>query len=93
MRGVTVKKDSAGNPCEVRYLTDDRDGGDERGPELCIGWGENGDWYVKTVPEGEHGMDAVRICTSGGAAAAVPDLPILVARMFRALVVAGADKD
>jgi hypothetical protein len=91
MNGVTVNRDSEGKVREVRYLTDDRDARDGRRLELCIGWGNNGDWYVVTVPEGARSFDAVRLCTSGGASATVPELTVLVARMFRALASAAGE--
>jgi hypothetical protein len=83
--GITVNRDSEGNVREVRYLTDDRDTRDGRRLELCIGWGNNGDWYIVTVPEGGRSFDAVRLCTSGGASSNVPGLTVLVAQMFRLL--------
>jgi len=88
MRGITVHRDEDGTPREVRYLTDDRDARDGRRLELCIGWGNNGDWYVVTVPEGEHSFTAVRLCTSGGASSAVPGFVPLIAEAFRKLVAA-----
>jgi hypothetical protein len=92
MNGITINKDSEGNVREVRYLTDDRDARDGRRLELCIGWGNNGDWYVVTAPEGEHSLSAVRICTSGGASSAVPGLPTLVAQMFRKIAAAAGEE-
>lgn len=74
---------------EVRYLTDDRDLEEDRN-ELVIGFGGNGDWYVAVVSEGQGTVGkAVRICTSGGAAAAAPGLGRAIATAFRALVDAG----
>lgn len=68
---------------EVRYLTDDRDLPEQY--ELVIFAGGNGDWYISVVPKGEVSVRAVRICPSGGAAAAVPGLPTAIADAFRAL--------
>jgi hypothetical protein len=87
--GITVNRGEDGNVREVRYLTDDRDARDGRRLELCIGWGNNGDWYVVTVPEGTRCFDAVRLCTSGGASSNVPGLTVLVAQMFHLLADAG----
>jgi hypothetical protein len=71
---------------EVRYLTDDRDHPEGQRNELVIGYGGNGDWYVAVVPEGQGTLGrATRICTSGGASAAVPGLAIAIADAFRAL--------
>lgn len=92
MKGITIHRDADGNAREVRYLTDDRDARDGRRLELCIGWGDNGDWYVVTVPEGEHSVSMVRLCTSRGASSAVPGLVPLFAEAFRKLVAAG-DED
>lgn len=89
MDGIKVLHGEDGSVREVRYLTDDRDS--RRRHELVIGWGNNGDWYVKTVPEGEYGMDAVRLCTSGGAAVNVPELTVAVARAFRAIARAAGE--
>jgi len=89
--GITVNRDSDGKVREVRYLTDDRDS--SRRLELVIGWGNNGDWYVVTVPEGERSMRAVRLCTSGGASSAVPGLTVLVADMFRKLARAAGEEN
>lgn len=73
-----------GSISEVRYLTDDRD--EERRNELSISRSGNGDWYVATAPEGTGTMGrAVRICTSGGAARAVPGLGRAIANAFRAI--------
>lgn len=70
---------------EVRYLCDDRDANDRL--ELVILPGGNGDWYVGTVPEGEGFMGKlVRICTSGGAASAAPELPVHISRIYRHLL-------
>jgi hypothetical protein len=72
---------------EVRYLTDDRDS--YRKNELVINRGGNGDWYVATVPEGAGTVGrSVRICTSGGAATAVPGLGVAISEAFRALLAA-----
>ena len=70
---------------EVRYLTDDRDlEGDLN--ELVIGFGGNGDWYVAVVPKGQGTIGrSMRICTSGGASAAVPGLGIAISDAFRAI--------
>ena len=91
-KGITLYRDSDGNIREVRYLTDDRDARDGRRLELCIGWGNNGDWYVVTVPEGERSVSAVRLCTSGGASSAVPGFVPLIAEAFRKLVAAGGEE-
>jgi hypothetical protein len=90
-RGITVNRDSEGQVREVRYLTDDRDARDGRRLELCIGWGNNGDWYVVTVPEGERGVSAVRLCTSGGASSVVPGFVPLIAEAFRKLLAASGE--
>ncbi len=70
-----------------RYLTDDRDyAGDPEPPhELVIFPAENGDWYVGVWPKGHRTGPAVRICTSGGAARACPELPVAISRAYRAL--------
>ena len=69
---------------EVRYLTDDRDY--ERRNELVISFGNNGDWYVAVVPEGEVAFGrSVRLCTSGGASSKVPGLAPAIANAFRAI--------
>ncbi len=69
---------------EMRYLTDDRDQTNLR--ELVIMQGGNGDWYVAVVPQGQGTMgQAVRICTSGGAARAAPGLPTAIADAYRAI--------
>jgi hypothetical protein len=91
-KGITIHRDSEGNVREVRYLTDDRDARDGRRLELCIGWGNNGDWYVVTVPEGERSVSAVRLCTSGGASSVVPGFVPLIAEAFRKLVAAEESK-
>ena len=73
-----------GDITEVRYLSDDRD--EEKPNELVIFFGGNGDWYVGVAPQGEGTIGrGVRICTSGGAASAVPGLGIAIANAFRAL--------
>jgi hypothetical protein len=69
---------------EVRYLTDDRD--ERRRNELVIQFGDNGDWYVSVVPEGQGAMGkAMRISTSGGASTACPGLGVAIANAFRAI--------
>ena len=93
MKGITINRDSEGQVREVRYLTDDRDARDGRRLELCIGWGNNGDWYVVTVPEGERSVSAVRLCTSGGASAVVPGFVPLIAEAFRKLVAASGEQN
>ena len=73
---------------EVRYLTDDRD--HEKRNELVISEGGNGDWYIGTACEGRGCIgNAVRICTSGGAASRVPGLGAAIANAYRALIEAG----
>jgi hypothetical protein len=68
----------------VRYLTDDRDALNRN--ELVLFAGGNGDWYVGVVPEGEgFGGRCVRICTSGGAASAVPGLGVAIAKAYLAI--------
>ena len=67
----------------VRYLTDDRDARQRH--ELVIYQGQNGDWYVQIVPEGDRLGPTVRLCTSGGASARVPGLTTAIAQAFRAL--------
>lgn len=89
--GITVNRDGEGKVREVRYLTDDRDARDGRRLELVIGWGNNGDWYVVTVPEGGRSFDAVRLCTSGGISSSVPGATVLIARLFRVLAEAGGE--
>lgn len=68
---------------EVRYLTDDRDSRCRN--ELVITLGNNGDWYVSVVSEGEAPVRGVRICTSGGASRIAPGLGISIAQAFRCL--------
>lgn len=66
------------------YLTDDRDL--PRRAKLVVGWAENGDFYISTMPEGDRwNPNSVRICTSGGAASANPALVRAVRDMFMAL--------
>lgn len=79
------REESWGKP--RRYLTDDRDHtGDPEPPhELVIFPAENGDWYVGVWPKGNRTGPAVRICTSGGAARACPDLPVAISRAYRAM--------
>lgn len=68
---------------QLRYKTDDRD---QDSHELCVMQGGNGDWYL-SVAEGpdHHPVHGVRICTSGGAAAACPGLGKAVSDLYRAL--------
>ena len=69
---------------EVRYLTDDRD--HKKRNELVISYGNNGDWYVAVVPEGEGTLGrGVRLCTSGGASSKAPGLAPAIADAFRAI--------
>lgn len=68
----------------ARYLTDDRDL-DER-HELVIFKGENGDWYVGIAREGRAPLDAVRLCTSGGAASAAPGLTVAISDAWAAII-------
>jgi len=68
----------------VHYLTDDRD--QERRQVLHITLGGNGDFYVATTDEGLNPVRGVRICTSGGAASAVPGLGVAIAQAFLALL-------
>ena len=68
----------------VRYLTDDRDLRDRN--ELVIMQGDNGDWYVSVVPEGEGCIGkGVRLCTSGGASSRCPGLTVAIAQAYRAI--------
>lgn len=68
----------------VRYLTDNRDL--LKRNELVIQQGENGDWYVAVVPEGQGTIGrGVRISTSGGASHAAPGLTKAIADAFRAI--------
>lgn len=93
MDGITVIKDEEGQVREVRYLTDDRDKPEGRRHELVIGWGNNGDWYIYSAPEGEKSVNAVRLCTSGGASSSVPGLTVLVSQMFHRIAeVGGAER-
>lgn len=57
---------------EVRYITDDRDKEDRK--ELVLQHGGNGDLYISVVDEGGPACTGVRLATSGGAGAKVPDL-------------------
>ena len=69
----------------VRYLTDDRD--EKRPNELVISQGNNGDWYVSVVPQGEGEIGrGVRLCTSGGASTRCPGLTVAISRAYRAIV-------
>ncbi len=69
---------------QMRYLTDDRD--EEKRNELVITWGDNGDWYIATAPEGQGTVGkGVRICTSGGASSRCPGLGPAIADAFRAI--------
>ena len=68
---------------EARYLTDDRDSRERH--ELVIYQGNNGDWYVMVVPEGNRLGPTVRLCTSGGASSRVPGLTAAIAQAFLAL--------
>ena len=68
----------------VRYLTDDRDIDDRL--ELVIMQGDNGDWYVGVVPEGEGCIRRmVRLCTSGGASSRCPGLTVAISKAYRAI--------
>ena len=68
----------------VRYLTDDRDIRDRN--ELVIMQGDNGDWYVSVVPEGQGCIGkGVRLCTSGGASSRCPGLTVAIAQAYRAI--------
>ena len=68
---------------EHRYLTDDRD--EPNRSELVIYQARNGDFYIGSAREGRRLENAVRICTSGGAASANPQLAQAVVDQFRAL--------
>lgn len=70
---------------EARYLTDDRDYPPHERYELVIFQGENGDWYVSVVQEGQKSWHAVRISTSGGASSAAPGLPLAIARVYEVI--------
>lgn len=71
---------------EVRYLTDDRDDGPGKRNEFVIRLGENSDFYVSVVPEGQGTIGkGVRLSTSGGASRAAPGLTTAIANAFRAL--------
>lgn len=67
----------------LRYKTDDRDVDQQ---QLCIMQGGNGDWYV-SVADGpdSHPLHGIRICTSGGAAAACPGLGRAIAAAYQAM--------
>lgn len=68
----------------VQYLTDDRDA--SRRNELIIMQGNNGDWYVAVVPEGEGAIGrGVRLCTSGGASSRCPGLTVAISQAYRAI--------
>ncbi len=71
----------------VSYLTDDRDG--RQRLKLVISRGNNGDFYVATVPEGNRVTNAVRLCTSGGASSAVPGITQKIFEIFELLIKAG----
>jgi hypothetical protein len=75
-------------PERVEYLTDDRDQTGRDRVKLVIFYGRNGDWYVKTCQEDEHGMYAVRLRTSGGADSRAPGLCVGIAEAFRSIVTA-----
>lgn len=69
---------------EHRYLTDDRDLDDRA--ELVVFFAPNGDYYIGSCKEGERMCrNAVRIRTSGGAAARNPKLVKAVQEVFQAL--------
>lgn len=67
------------------YVTDDRDLPIERQRALTISFGGNGDWYVQVTPINGMSVEAVRICTSGGASTAVPGLTGAIAEAFRCM--------
>jgi hypothetical protein len=67
----------------LRYVTDDRDVATDA---LCIRPGRNGDWYVSVADNADHHPTrAVRICTSGGAAAACPGLGMAISMAYAAM--------
>ena len=67
----------------LRYTTDDRDITQH---QLCIMQGGNGDWYVSIAENPDHyPTNAIRLCTSGGAAHACPGLGRAIAAAYRAL--------
>ena len=70
---------------EATYITDDRDLPIDRQRELCIFYGGNGDWYVQVRPVNGRSLEAVRLCTSGGASTAVPGLTGAIAEAFRCM--------
>lgn len=84
--GVGPGDERWGEP--MRWLTDDRDMPDRL--DLVIMPGGNGDWYVSVVPEGQFAARGVRICTSGGAASAAPELPRAMAMAYWAMLRARA---
>lgn len=71
---------------QALYLTDDRDLPEEDLRALSIFPGGNGDWYVQVTPAHGRSMEAVRICTSGGAATACPGLPLAIAEAYRCML-------
>lgn len=73
------------NPDMATFQTDNRDLPIEDQMALTIVAGGNGDWYVSTHPVGQVSLNAVRICTSGGASTQCPRLGIAIAEAFTAI--------
>jgi hypothetical protein len=68
---------------ERRYLTDDRDM-EEHPMELRLFMGENGDWYMSVLPQGDrYTKHCVRITTSGSR---YPGMSAALAALHRAMV-------
>ena len=68
------------------YLTDDRDARLGRRSELVVMHAPNGDYYIGSRVEGDILLvNAVRICTSGGAVSRNPALVKAVRAVFDAL--------
>jgi hypothetical protein len=75
-------------PVTAMYLTDDRDLPESEQRSLVIFPGGNGDWYVQVAPKRGRTLEAVRICTSGGAQTQCPGLGPAIAEAFRAMLAA-----
>ena len=68
----------------LRFKTDDLD---ISSAELCIMQGGNGDWYVSVANGPDHfPREAVRICTSGGAASRCPGLGSAIGNAYTAML-------
>lgn len=76
------------------YLTDDRDKPIEDQIGLFITTGGNGDWYIGTSPASNPNatLQAVRLCTSGGAVTLAPGLTWAIADAFKAIQAANEKK-